>query len=249
MYSNIVTVNPVVCTVYSMFPNPHTMCRSVVLFTSRNKRAKGVPCNTIRHEVPPLSREVASGMLASLTLTEQQLDVVLGYCGGLPLALSLVQGALAGDPEGAAGLVKRLDDSQPISTVDNYDELFDTVGFSVGLLSESVRQVWFDIAVLLREDTPWEYLEYTYGADVVRELAMRSLIREQSRGYDSPWQTLAVRVAGVHDVLLTYGYQQCVPDSSNYRARSLDMWSEDPLDIPTGSLVGCLCLGPSTSLH
>mgnify|MGYP001807206119 CR=1 FL=1 len=131
-----------------------------MLFTSRTQAALGVPGTTDKQRVSPLSQAAATELLSKVIplLSLQQLGVVLRYCGGLPLALQLVRGCIEQDRDGIGPLTGRLADYGPIS-FDNDDDLFTVVWDSVQSLSETLRQAWFDITMLLYRDTLWEDLE------------------------------------------------------------------------------------------
>lgn len=192
-------------------------CRSMVLFTSRNKAAQGLPPSTRKEPVRPLTVEPARQLLMAtgLELSEQQQQDVLGYCGGVPLALKLVRGALEADPDNMQSVLRRLKQLKPIS-INARDELMAVVGYSVEVLGQEAREAFYDIAVLLREDLRWRDLQALYGADAISNLQTRSLLSTTGGNHDIVGFTDVV--ATVHDLLLTYAHNECGPRGDNYRA-------------------------------
>jgi hypothetical protein len=194
----------------------------VVLFTSRSAAATGLPATTINCAVPALQDDVAEQLLTAtgMQLSNEQSKVVLRYCAGLPLALLILRGTLErADPARIADVCARLRVREPI-TYDNRDQLLDDVGYSVRQLNRNLQQAWYDIAMLLRDNTRWSELEHLYGASTMRELQLRSLVSPADAMHD--YIDITGEVAWVHDVLVTYAYQQCGPGSSQFRIRGLD---------------------------
>lgn len=206
-----------------------------MLFTSRKVTAQGLPAETQREVVPPLSEHAARQLLtpAASLLTEEQLRLVLKHCGGLPLALQLVRGQIEQDPdpEIVQSVVKRLTGREPLSH-DSSDKLLLVVGDSVECLSGPLCQVWCEVAVLLRDICSWLELELLYGKDQMRELALRSLLQRQ------PLRGDRRECAQVHDVLLSYAYQHCCKGrSSQHYPRLADYYKREPQDIDMADLV------------
>lgn len=218
-----------------------------MLFTSRTQAALGVPGTTDKQRVSPLSQAAATELLSKVIplLSLQQLGVVLRYCGGLPLALQLVRGRIEQDRDGIGPFTGRLADYGPIS-FDNDDDLFTVVGDSVQSLSETLRQAWFDITMLLYRDMLWEDLELLYGVGEMRELVLRSLVQPRpslpSRLADSSAgpRFFPHAAVWVHDVLLSYAHEQCKKGSNQYRASCYGFGGPVQLHIDKANLVSPL---------
>ena len=181
-----------------------------------------------------MSNEAAAQLLEAtgLQLKQEQLKAALDYCGGLPLAVLVVRGALEEDKEYMNFVVERLKEGRPIS-IESNDELMQAVGYSVELLGEEIRAAFYDIAVVLREDLRWCDLQASYGDECVGALERRCLISRVCGDHDMVGYT--DEVARVHDVVVTYAYSKCGPGSGNYRTRAFSM--EDELVISMDSQV------------
>jgi hypothetical protein len=152
-------------------------------------------------------------------LNEQQLQHALSFCAGLPLALTLLQGALHADLQAGGScdsVLQRLELYGSISC-DTQDKLRDALLFSVECLSGELQIVWKDLVQLFaaRSANQRRYsLQITsdklgalFGQQNLRELQLRNLVVLKGVHY--------VEVV-VHDVLLCMADYMCGPDTDNY---------------------------------
>jgi hypothetical protein len=203
-----------------------------------------MPSATEKKVVPPLSVRKATQVLSTVRglLDTDQLKLVLKYCGGLPLALQLVRGCIEQDrdPSSIQSLVERLAEREPISH-DSSDKLFRLVGDSVKCLSEPLRQIWCEVAVIMGGDVYWSDLEVLYGNDQMRELASRSLL--QKVRLSPTWRACDFLgpYARVHDVLLSYAYHQCCTGrgSRNFPIMARLEERNETQDLDMADLVSC----------
>jgi hypothetical protein len=196
-----------------------------VLFTSRSRAAEGLRLQSItEHHVDPLSDDAATRVLLAngVQLSERELKTALRFCGGLPLALTLLQGALHGAMRAGstcAAVLQRLELSGNISC-DTHDKLWETLRFSVECLSQELQITWLDLVQLFAthsavltgytlQCTP-DKLYALFGEQNLQELQQRNLVLVKGAPY--------VEVV-VHDVLLCMANHMSGPDSQQYHAQ------------------------------
>jgi hypothetical protein len=200
-----------------------------VLFTSRNRAAEGLRLPSIADQfVDYLSDEAAQRVMLAdgVQLDQQQLQQALKFCGGLPLALTLLHGALHGAQQAggsAESILQRLEASGSISC-DKNDKLWEALRFSVECLSEELQMTWIDLVQLYARphlshmygssDPPLQILQCLFGQQHLQDLERRNLVVLKGTEYCGA-QGPCVEVV-VHDVLLCMANHMCTPDSEHY---------------------------------
>jgi hypothetical protein len=147
--------------------------------------------------------------------------MALGFCGGLPLALTLLHGALHGAQQAAGGsadpILQRIKASGNISC-DKSDRLWELLMFSMECLSEELQNTWLDLVqgygglYLTSDNALW--LECMFEPTHLQDLQQRNLVVFQFDKVDIAWAP-DVKVA-VHEVLRCMANHMCGPDSKNY---------------------------------
>jgi hypothetical protein len=130
----------------------------------------------MRHFVGCLSDEASQQVLLAgdVQLNVAQLKVALNFCGGLPLALTLLNGALRAEDD-PADLIEHLETHGTFSA-DAEDELVAALAFSVECLSEELQTAWLDLAwMYTRLQFFWE-LTCLFGEHTLKKLQDRNLI-------------------------------------------------------------------------
>jgi hypothetical protein len=204
------------------------------LFTSRNQAAEGLRLQSItKHHVDSISDDAAQRVLLAdgVQLDKEQLQEALRFCGGLPLALTLLQGALHAHQAGgsADAILQRIKASGNISC-DKSDRLWELLMFSVECLSEELQTAWLDLVQLFAAQPcrssadhfgipSWniyplqsarDKLYALFGQDVLQELQQRNLVAIRGSRYAE---------VVVHDVLLRMASHMCEFHSQPYHAQ------------------------------
>jgi hypothetical protein len=187
-----------------------------VLFTSRNKTAQGLRLKVIKHAVGCLEGEASQKVLLAggVKLDEHQVQVALDYCGGLPLALTLLNRALVAEDD-PADLIQHLA-AQKTFSVDKEDGLVKALSFSVARLSEEAQKAWLDLALMYAHSLcfPLE-LQCLFGEHILQKLQDRALIAFQEFSSPSIYAGPVVEVV-LHDVLLRVAEHICRCAGNNY---------------------------------
>jgi hypothetical protein len=110
-------------------------------------------------------------------LTKQQEEAVLQYCGGMPLALTVIRSFLENLDERHEVLCRIHNSlaSKERVGVDSSDWLLDRLQLSIDLLQPATRTAWLDICVLFPDES-WCYLEWVYGQQCMGKLLRQNLI-------------------------------------------------------------------------
>jgi len=220
-------------------------CRSRVIFTCRKAWVGGLGClppaTVEMHKVEPLPKGASESILQAtarlqLQLDRQQLSAVLAYCGGLPLALTVIGGFMADDGT-KAGVLQDIERSlktkKAVGVGDMQDEIVATMRRTVDLLDQKLRSIWLDIAMLFSDGSiPWRKLEMTYGQHQLNNLLLRNLISKVTK--DDIFSS--TDVPQVHHVLLTVANDICQPGISEYRDFNS---SQVPDPLPADTQVSC----------
>jgi hypothetical protein len=186
------------------------------------------------YAVPPLQDEDAKAVIAAaaprVELEKEQMKSVLRYCGGHPLALQVVAGALvqAADTRDRSKVFERLASKKGVvgSTGDPHEELRASLLFSIELLPDQQRKAWLDIVMLFREDTPWQDLVVLFSETLEQLLARNLLQRGTAQDFlMRRGETVEVEVALVHDVLVHLANSLCGPSRAAYLPTP---WSPNP---------------------
>jgi hypothetical protein len=224
---------------------PVVLCRSRLLFTSLNRAAEGLRLQSItEHHVDSLSDDAAQKVLLAdgIELEPQKLLQALKFCGGLPLALTLLHGALHGVQRAgcdADSILQRLEATGNISC-DKKDRLWEALSFSVECLSEELKIIWLDLVQLFQHkrfahihgfiDLPLLKLQCLFGDHHLRDLELRNLvIIKEAVEWDV--QEPYVEVV-VHDVLLCMADHMCGPDSDDYHYMASCVEHSGNLPVP-----------------
>ena len=184
------------------------------------------------YAVPPLQDEDAEAVITaaapSVELEKEQMKSVLRYCGGHPLALQVVAGALvqAAGTRDRSQVIERLASKKGVvgCTGDPHEELRASLLFSIELLPDQQREAWLDIVMLFREDTPWQDLVVLFSETLEQLLARNLLQRGTAQDF---WMSRVetVEVALVHDVLVHLAKSLCGPSRAEYLPTP---WSPNP---------------------
>jgi hypothetical protein len=169
-------------------------------------------------------------LAGDVQLDDAQLKVALDFCKGLPLALTLLNGALRAEDD-PAGLIQRLQ-SHGTFSVDAEDELVSELSFSVERLSEDLKTAWLDLAWMYAGGVPAPPvvlgdLKCLFGEHTLQKLQHRSLItlREILVGIEGLYyKEIHVGIGGMyndvqvvlHDVLLRMAQRMCGPQGANH---------------------------------
>lgn len=151
-----------------------------MLFTSRNQAAQGLQLpeeQVAKHPVGCLDKIASERVLRGrgVNLDDAQLQVALGFCQGLPLALTLLNRALAAE-KNTAGVIERLVNHGSFS-VDKEDELVSALAFSVECLSQDLQAAWLDLAwMYLQRPVTLLELQCLFGEHTLQQLQNRSLV-------------------------------------------------------------------------
>lgn len=191
-----------------------------MLFTSRNKAAQGLRLKVSKHDVGCLGDEESRKVLlaGSVQLDDAQLQVALDFCSGLPLALTLLNGALAAEDDPAC-LIHHLETHGSFS-VDQEDELVSALSYSVQLLSDKLQTAWLDLA--------WMYgherfpillllLQCLFGEHTLQKLVDRSLVAVREVAWPMLGKAgLPMVEVVVHDVLLRIAEHMYGPQGKHH---------------------------------
>jgi hypothetical protein len=206
---------------------PVVLRRSRLLFTCRNQAAEGLRlANITNYCVGSLPEDAAERVLLAdgVQLGQEQLRTALDFCGGLPLALTLLHGALHGAQRagGADPVLQRIKASGNISC-DRNDKLWEALRFSVECLSQELQITWLDLVQVFdhkrfshingfTSDVPLQKLQCLFGEEHLQDLKSRNLVVfKQVAWHVGPHVEVVV-----HDVLLCMADHMCGPDSEHY---------------------------------
>jgi hypothetical protein len=212
------------------------MCRSRLLFTSRNRAAQGLRLKVDKRPVGCLGDEASRQVLLAggVQLDDAQLQVALDFCKGLPLALTLLNGALRAEDD-PADVIHHLGTHGTFS-VDKEDQLVSALTFSVECLSEELQTGWLDLAWMYAHDAPprgapvvpLQELKNLFGEHTLQKLLDRNLITVKSAmppgGFEMDLPYAIVPGGGIdmlvqvvlHDVLLRMAEHLYGPHGKNY---------------------------------
>jgi hypothetical protein len=191
-----------------------------VLFTSRNKAAQGLQLQVTKREVGCLTSEAATRVLLAggVQLDANQLIVALNFCKGLPLALELLNRALAAErsPAATAGIIRELANNGNFNG-DNEEELISKLSFSVNCLSEPLQAAWLDMAWMFSQYfVTTRELQCLFGERTLQELQNRSLIALRNTGGLSSTFGEPMMEVVLHDIMRRMAERMCGPDSKNH---------------------------------
>eukprot|EP00775_Hariotina_reticulata_P004639 gene4639-4892_t len=197
------------------------------------------------HKVEPLppgpSAQILQAAGLQSLLDRQQLCDVLAYCGGLPLALTVIGGFLADDATRAGVLQDihhSLNTKKAVGVGDVQEDLVVRLRTSVNLLQRDLRSTWLDIAMLFSDGSvSWGVLEMVYGHYQMNNLLVRNLVTKVIKGGAST----AVAVPEIHHVLLTVANEMCRPGTPEYRICEFN-WRQVPDPLPAGTEVAAVRL-------
>lgn len=178
-----------------------------MLFTSRNRAAQGLQLpegQVAKYAVGCLDNEASKRVLRArgVKLDDAQLQAALEFCKGLPLALTLLNRALAAE-NNPAGVIERLQTSGS-SSYDKEEELVSALSFSVECLSQELQSAWLDLAwMYLQQPVTLLELHCLFGVNTLQQLQNRSLIALCGTGWPDDVVTAKPMLGVVlHDVLL-----------------------------------------------
>jgi hypothetical protein len=177
----------------------------------------GLRLKLTKHAVGCLADEAPQEVLLAggVQLSDDQLKIALIFCGGLPLALTLLNRALLAEDD-PAGLIQNLKEHGSFS-IDEEDELVSALSFSVLRLSEELQTAWLYLTLMcLQRTIDLVQLQCLFGVHTLQKLQQRSLITLQGPDWPLPVPQLPAVQVVVHDVLLRMAERMYGPDSGNY---------------------------------
>lgn len=191
-----------------------------MLFTSRNRAAQGLRLKVAKYPVGFLKDEASQHVLLAggVQLDDAQLKVALDFCQGLPLALTLLSGALRAE-DNPAYLIQHLS-THGTFIVDKEDQLISALSFSVECLSGDLQTAWLNLAWMYVRDAPeWvvlEELKCLFGEHTLQKLQDRSLITLCDWPFKTGNASDKPMVVMLHDVLLRMAEHMLGPHGQNY---------------------------------
>jgi hypothetical protein len=189
------------------------------LFTSRNQAAQGLrlpKTNITDCRVAALPQDAAKRVLLAggVQLSQQQLGTALEFCGGLPLALQLLHGALQAAGGNANSILQRIRANSNINW-DKSETLWELLTFSVECLSEELQDTWLDLVQGFGSSSwtssEFVWLQCMFEPAALQDLQQRNLIVIEYRvaaGHMYGIGESDVNVI-VHDVLRRMASRMC----------------------------------------